>query len=305
MRAFLFSIPLSAALLRHLAFATLLLAFLSVCRPAYLAFRRSRAGYGVVFDSITGIPESLVSIRLITPQGQLVSTAVSDKHGRYRLLARPGQYVVEVAKDGYTFPSKYLKQHSSIYENILPSAKVIIKEYGMITKSIPLDPIESVGRSKVFGRRIHVGKRTQYLLAYASPFVFVIYPLWSGAWVAWGMFWAYVGVVLYRLFTHKPGQPAFGIITDRDSHEVVPRAVVRIFDARVNKLLETQVTGPRGRYAFVVRPGSYYVTIEKPGYRRTRINFPEIKQDAFTLAKDIHISRVALSPSTPTIAPAL
>ena len=44
------------------AYAVFLLVLLFVTRPAYLAFRRKRSGYGVVFNSVTGIPEPLKGI---------------------------------------------------------------------------------------------------------------------------------------------------------------------------------------------------------------------------------------------------
>jgi hypothetical protein len=97
------------------------------------------------------------------------------------------------------------------------------------------------------------------------------------------------------MFTYTPAQPTFGAITSAVTGEPIERAVVRIFRTRFDKLLETQITGPRGRYAFVVRPGSYYVTITKPGYRSVRLNFPAITQDGFALAKDVKLTRTGPS----------
>jgi hypothetical protein len=277
----------------HLAYAAILLILLRLSRPVYLAFRRRRAGYGVVFNSITGIPEPLVSIRLVTPgiNGQTVSSAVSDKHGRYRLTARPGEYLVQAVKAGFTFPSRYLKQQSSVYDNILPSAHIIVKEHGMIAKNIPVDPIDGAKRSKAFGFGLHLDKNIQYLLAYGSPVLLYLYPSMRRSAAAWLLFLGYLAVIIHRLFTFKPADPAFGAITDAATHEPVEQAVARIFNAKFNKLLETQVTGPRGRYAFVVQPGSYYLLIKKPGYRSVRINYPAIRKDGYVMAKDVALTR--------------
>jgi hypothetical protein len=273
----------------------LLLLLLRLSRPVYLAFRRQHSGYGVVFNSITGLPEPLVSVRLVTPgtHRRIVSTAITDRHGRYRLTAKPGEYRVEVVKEGVVFPSRYLKQKSALYTDLLSAARVVIKEYGIMTKNIAVDPVApSTKRSKAFRPHVQLGSATQYFLAYGTPFLLVLLPIAWDSRVAWALFWWYVVVVLHRMFTYKPPQPRFGTVRNAATREPVERAIVRIFGTKFDKLMETQITGPRGRYAFVVRPGSYYITISKPGYRTVRFNFPNIPQDGYALAKDVEMTRL-------------
>lgn len=285
----------TADLLWHVGYAVGLLLILHVSRPVYVAFRRRHSGYGVVFNSITGMPVALVGVRLRTrgEHGRIVATAVTDKKGRYKLTAKPGEYVVEAVKDGFVFPSRYLKQKSSVYDTLLPSAHIIIKDHGVITKNIPIDPVGEQKRSKVFRWHFRLSGGTQYALAYGSPFLLVLFPLWRHSLAAWAFFWSYVAIILVRMFTYRPPQPSFGTVTNASTHEPIPRAVVRIFSTKFDKLMETQVTGPRGRYAFVVRPGSYYITISKAGYRTVRLKFPNISKDGYALAKD-----VAMTPSS-------
>ncbi|OGL79509.1 hypothetical protein A3E39_00105 [Candidatus Uhrbacteria bacterium RIFCSPHIGHO2_12_FULL_60_25] len=281
----------------HIIFGLVLLGLLHLTRPAYLAFTRGRKGYGVVFNSVTGIPESLVSIRLVLPGqfGTPVSTAVSDKHGRYRLTAKPGEYIVQVVKTGFAFPSEYLKTHSSVYDNILPVSRIIVKDHGIITKNIPVDPVGG-GRAKLFSWRLHLNKNVQAGLGAVGPITLWVYPYLSKSVIAWVLYLLYVSAIGYRLFTFKPGQPAFGTIRDAETGELARNAVVRIFNAKANKLLETQITSERGRFAFVVHPGAYYVTIQKPGYKTTRINFPKIAQDAMSLVKDVRLKYAKEKP---------
>jgi 5-hydroxyisourate hydrolase-like protein (transthyretin family) len=284
---------ISYNLFLDLIYALVAVVILRLSHPVYIAFRKRRSGYGVVFNSITGQPEPLVAIRLVTATAsrQTVSSAVSDRDGRYHLTARPGEYLVEATKADFSFPSTHLKEHSSVYDNILPSAHIVIKDHGILTKNIPVDPVGAQGRSKIF-RTFHLGKGTQYVLAYGSPFFLVLYPYFREALLPWIFFWIYMADVVHRLFTYKPAPPAFGEIRNKETKEPVEQAVVRIFEAKFNKLLETQVTGPHGRYAFVVHPGSYYLVIQKTGYRTVRINFPVIKKDGFVMAKDIALQRV-------------
>ncbi len=283
--------PTLPDILLHLVFALILFALLRLSRSVYLAFRRRRAGYGIVFNSITGLPEPLVSVRLVTPGAfsQSVSTAVTDRHGRYRLPAHPGEYLVEVKKEGFLFPSTHLKERSTVYDNILPAARIVVRDHGVITKNIPVDPADVSTASRIFHGGSFLDKRTKYILAYLSPIALVWIPLIRGSWLLWLFFVGYLAVIIYRTFTFKPAPPAFGTITNAETKEPVSQAVVRIFSTEFNKLLETQVTGPRGRYAFVVHPGSYYLLIKKPGYRSVRMNFPAIKKDGFILARDVSL----------------
>lgn len=58
------------------------------------------------------------------------------------------------------------------------------------------------------------------------------------------------------------------MVYDAASRQTLGQTVVRIFDKRFNKLLETQVTDKDGRYAFFTGPNVYTVTAEKPGYEK-------------------------------------
>lgn len=291
---------LSTPLISHLSFLLVILALLHLTRPVYLAFTRRRRAYGVVFDSLTGIPLPLVTVRLVTPGAfaRQVASAVTDKHGRYRLLGRPGEFMVEVVKSGYNFPSQYLKGHTTVYDNLLQAPRIILKDYGMLTKNLPVDPSQDARRSQIFRRQLPaLPKNTQFMLAYVSPLLLLIYPLWIlPSVIGWLLYAGYLSVMLYRLFTFKPSQAPFGVIRNVETGETVQGAIVRVLSSKFNKVLETQVTGPRGRYAFVVHPGAYYVLIKKEGYKTVRINFPPVKKEGTLLAKDLSLK---LAPETP------
>jgi len=286
----------TADLLLHAAYAIVLILILRLSRPVYVAFRRKHSGFGVVFNSITGIPVALAGVRLRTrgEHGRIMATAVTDKKGRYSITAKPGEYIVEVVKDGFVFPSRYLRQRSTVYDNLLPTAHIIIKDYGVITKNIPVDPVGETRRSMVFRWHFRLSGGMQYALAYGSPFALVFFPMWRSSPASWAFFWVYVAVISVRMFTYKPPQPSFGTVTNAQTKEPISHAVVRIFGTKFDKLMETQITGPRGRYAFVVRPGSYYITISKAGYRTVRIKFPNIAKDGYALAKDVAMTPALL-----------
>jgi hypothetical protein len=60
----------------------------------------------------------------------------------------------------------------------------------------------------------------------------------------------------------------WGIVYDPATGKSLDRVVVRIFDKKFNKLLETQATDANGKYGFFVRRNVYYLTAEKDGYEK-------------------------------------
>ncbi len=267
--------------------------------PVYLTFKRHKEGYGTVFRSDTGEPLDLARIRLTDMHGITVTTAVTDKQGHYRLVVSPGEYFVDVTKEGYVFPSKYLNasERSVTYDNVIPSSHIRIKDHGIVTKNIPADPVHAVrARSKVFRRRIVLGENVQWLIAWISPWAAFAVPIFARITgiplvLSWGSAIVYAAAMGRRFITFKPGRGAYGTV--RDAHTGVPldRVVVRLFDAKFNKQLETLTTSEKGRYAFLVNAGSYYVRMNKEGYTTVQLNFPNIAKESYPLATDVKMKR--------------
>ena len=73
---------------------------------------------------------------------------------------------------------------------------------------------------------------------------------------------------LFRRLAIPPKPKNWGIVYDGTSRKPLSKAVVRVFDKKYNKLLETQVTDRDGKYAFFAGKNIYYVTADVPGYDR-------------------------------------
>lgn len=279
-----------------LIFAAFSAATLSITHRVYAKFNRSKSGFGTVFHSVTGKPIDLARIRLVDIHGLTVTSAVTDRYGHYRLTGIPGEFTVDVLKPGYVFPSVYLKAYkrSKLYENVLSSQKIKIKDYGIITKNIPMDPAgESPRSSRVFSRWLILSDNAQLSISYLSIF-FVLYPiLIPSHTVAWIIFAIHLIILMHRVFTFKPGKPQFGTVTDTASGAAIEQVIIRLFDASFNKILNTQITSPKGRYAFLVNKGSYYMTLQKEGYKPVRLNFPNITKDSYPLATNVRMKKTS------------
>jgi len=68
-----------------------------------------------------------------------------------------------------------------------------------------------------------------------------------------------------------PKPKSWGIIYDEKTKQPIGQGIVRIFETRFNKLLETQVTDAKGHYAFLVGKNEYELLAEKSGYEPKEI----------------------------------
>ncbi len=281
-------------------YALLLSGSYRVTLPVYLKFKRRKEGYGTIFNSYTGEPIDLARIRLVDAHGIPMATAVTDRYGHYRLIVSPGEYQLDVAKEGYTFPSVFLQkaERSATYDNIIPSSRIRIKDHGIMTKNIPIDPVHPQHRwSRVFRRWVVLNENTQLLVAWLSPFAALLFPAVVPMTLiarifTWIVALLYSGAMARRFITFKPGRGAYGTVTDVRSNAPLDRVIVRLFDSKYNRHLQTLTTSEKGRYAFLVNAGSYYILMNKDGYKTVRLNFPNIPNDTYPLATDVKMKRI-------------
>ncbi len=256
----------AAAVVPHLPFLYSLLA-----HPFRIIAMRRRKKWGVVFDAITQMPVDLAIVRLLDAEtGRIMRTAVTDQQGRYAFIVKPGSYRLTATKVGMTFPSVFLKEkkESARFIDLYHGEPVAVSAEDVITANIPLDPI---GSAKTPTRIVWegVGRRFQHgigILAIVTMVgVMVIAPsMFTAALLAGNV----IFYAVFRRVTSVRHPKSWGIVYDEETGKPLTNVVARVFDTAYDKLLETQVTDIKGRYAFLVGNNVYYVTFEKPGYRK-------------------------------------
>lgn len=240
--------------------------------PLLLFSRRKRRTYGVVYNAMTKVPLELATVRFYRmPDNRLIKQVITSPDGRYTAPLPPGQYRIQVIKTGFAFPSQYLKdakvdgQFLDIY-----SGQIIqtTEHEALVAANIPLDPSDAdafqAPRTLAFKRFM---RSLQMLMAPAgvlmSLAVFAINPsIFTGSMIVVQIF-----VLLLVLRLAKPKKPrGWGIVYDERTHKPVGNAVIRIFEPKYNKLVETALTDSLGRYSFLLGPNEYFATYNKPGY---------------------------------------
>ncbi|NQV90426.1 fibronectin type III domain-containing protein [Candidatus Uhrbacteria bacterium] len=254
--------------------------------PILFLWRRRRKGYGIVYNAISKTPVDLAVVRLFRIEsqdeatgahGRLVKSRVTDKGGRYYFLVPPGTYRIQVSKPGFTFPSDYLKDETTdgAYLDVYHGESLEVASDGVVvTANIPLDPSQAekyqapkaIQQRKILRALQHgiavVGFIGAVVFAIIRPNLFSI--LMVGI-------QALMYFVVRRLA--KPHRPiSWGIVYSKETGRPLSRVVARIFEPKYNKLLETQVTDSKGRYAFMLGPNQYFATFQKQGYKTNQID---------------------------------
>lgn len=240
-------------------------------QPLLLLGRRRRKKWGVVFNSLTKQPIDLAIVRLVHFESKLLmQSRVTDKFGRFAFVVKKGNYSLEVVKPGYLFPTQYLKakKEDVDYLDLYHGDKIEFLQDGVLTVNVALDPVASVETP----RRVLWRKTLQSLrhgLAFSAiPLGMVMLVVTPSIPTAL-LLLAQIGVyLLFRRIAMPAAAKSWGITFDAKTRKPVGRVIVRIFDKKFNKLLETQVTDSNGKYGFFVRRNVYYMTAEKQGYKK-------------------------------------
>ena len=100
--------------------------------------------YGIVYDSETKEPVSNAVVSIFDNEyGSLKETRISDKYGRFSILAQPGTYKLKAEKEGYFFPAKKTKKKSLLkdrkFKNPYTGGSFSLKSAGFIKYSVPMD----------------------------------------------------------------------------------------------------------------------------------------------------------------------
>ena len=240
-------------------------------QPLLLFGRMRKRKWGVVFNSLTKQPVDLAIIRLVHFETKLViQTRVTDKLGRYWFLAKKGNYLLEVVKPGYVYPTTYLANKAEDVEfvDLYHGSKLELQEGEVIAMNIPVDPVVSEETpTRVIARKF--ARVLRHSLAFSGVLLGMIVLVVSPNVVSALLLLAQIGVYLLFRRLALPAKPkSWGITFDAKTRKPLSGAIIRIFEKKFNKLLETQVTDANGKYGFFVRRNVFFLTVEKPGYKK-------------------------------------
>jgi hypothetical protein len=240
-------------------------------QPILLLGRKKRKKWGLIYNSLSKQAIDLAAVRLLdAATGRVVQTRITDKLGRFVFRAKPGLYRISAAKKDYIFPTGYLKdvKEDGKLVDIYHGENIKVKDESSVAVNIPMDPIsEKKSVKRLLWQRW--ARKVQHAIAIFGPVVTLVSFIISPSWWMGGLL--VFQVVTYLLFLRLavPKKPkGWGVIYDKRTRKPLKQAVVRIFDTKFNKLLETQITDARGNYGFFAKDNVYFITAEKQGYEK-------------------------------------
>lgn len=242
----------------------------------YLGRRRKGEPWGTVYDSVTKQPLDPVYIvaEKLLPDGgyKEVSSAISDIDGRFGFFLPAGTYYLKANKTHYIFPSKKLagQKTDEIYSDLYFGGPIESTGQEIINLNIPMDPAgfdwNEFAKSKSDFFRFYTKRQIWFNriknIIFVSGFAFSIFALViSPSWWNILMFSLYLGLYIFNYFWAKNRKP----ITLRSgvTGEPLPFAIVKLFLPDIDQQIKNVVADKFGKIFVLVRPGTYYYTIEE------------------------------------------
>ena len=275
--------------------------------PILFFWRRRRKEYGVIYNAISKTPIDLAVVRLFQltkedeakgKSGRLVKSRVTDKGGRYFFLVHPGRYRITATKAGFQFPTEYLQGElvDGSYLDLYHGEVIeVTSANAVVTANVPLDPSQAdkyqAPASVMWRKRLRV---LQHVVAAVGVIAALVFAVIRPTPFSIGMIVIQVVIYLLARRLAKPHKPiSWGIVTNKETGRPLSRVAARIFEPKYNKLLETQVTDSKGRYAFMLGPNEYYAMFEKSGFHSkeiTPIDYSQTKEPQ-GFSEDVEMSQ--------------
>ena len=233
-------------------------------------FAGRKKKWGIVYDSLAKLPVDLAIVRLYRVRdNRLLSTRVTDDTGRYSfLIEEKGLYRIHITHTDYRFPTVNLKgvKDDGEFKHLYHGDKIEIDEEESIDLNIPLDPLArepTVGDAlKRYWKKIwHNVAAYSGLVVGVVSFVIARTPL--------SLILLVVQILMFILYLRlAKGKKlrSWGTVYDRKSGQPLSHAVVRIFNQKYNRHLDTQVADRFGRYGFIVGKDAFYMDSIKQGF---------------------------------------
>lgn len=235
-----------------------------------LGLKKKNKPWGTVYDSVTKRPIDPAYV-VVSSGTEEIATAITDIDGRYGFSLLDGNYLLKANKTHYQFPSSQLrgKINDEMYDNLYFGDLFYVSAGEVINKNIPLDPVDFDWNEFVKGKgdyfKVHTAKevfrskliRFFYSLGFImSIFYLIFYPSLLNIFIPI----LYLGINFMGRYWVKKHKVVF--VKNAVTNEPMSFAIVKIFYADLDQEVKRVVSDMVGRFYLLVRPGTYYLTID-------------------------------------------
>jgi hypothetical protein len=231
-----------------------------------LGFREKGKVSGYVYDSVTKEPISQAIVKVFNEVHELVWTSVTDSNGYFKTIEmKDAEYYIKVEAKGYTFPSKIVFGKTDFpLDNVYHGDPFLTREEKIPDFSIPMDSEDIEESRKKLARFLSRTKplwKIFQLLLFVFGLVLTIYatfitPVWWN-FVMLSLYIIPLAALWYSFFAKKN---KYGFVRDTQKKEV-EGAIVGLNEGESEKLVSKRVTDELGRYRFIVKQGTYSLSV--------------------------------------------
>ncbi|OGY37210.1 MAG: hypothetical protein A3E36_01260 [Candidatus Andersenbacteria bacterium RIFCSPHIGHO2_12_FULL_45_11b] len=256
---------------------------------SFLSVRKRKDRWGIIVDSDFGRPIAQAAVQIFDAAfNRLKETQITGADGQFAFLLPFGRYYIIVSRPGFVFPARkkppttlrrgerlYLGEAFEIKDQDAEKIPHLI---------IPMDREEGApANSSLF--RLYWDKFIELIDKIGLVFLFAGVAINTYLFiVAPGILNTifeilYLILLLFKLYILLFHQKGIGMVVDKATHKIVRLAVVRLYDAATNRIVQTRVTNQNGRFFILAPRGEYTASIAKPGYKTLIIDKLQIKSN--------------------------
>lgn len=251
-------------------------------QPFYFLYRRKAKTVGKIFNTLTKTPVDLSIVRLIDQsKDTVIKSMVTGQTGAYIFLPPPGNYRVEVDKQGFAFPSTLAREYAEA-DVYLGEPITVETKHHVVDKHVPIDPAEQAFSPKGFFWN-KWKRRAAIAVSSIGPLISLLFVVISPSPLTWAfvILHALLLFVFFRL--HHKRQVKYGIVFD-EHRRPLSGVTVSLFSRQYNKLVAYYVSDVFGRYFFPAALGEFDVVINVPAYKKQEIHLnitPRMVDDGY------------------------
>ncbi|MFA7245460.1 MAG: carboxypeptidase-like regulatory domain-containing protein [Candidatus Magasanikbacteria bacterium] len=261
-------------------------------QPLLLLTKRKNQTVGKIFNSLNQDPVDLATVRLLDKENDKVAkTIVTGRNGEYLFLPDPGNYKVEVRREGFVFPSLF---SSLKFENEYKGENILINsKEDVVNKYVPVDPAEkNISKFNFYFNKWK--KRLAILLAFLAPlFAFLVVIFVRDWWTYAMLFLHLVLLFLFIRLSFGKKEKQYGRVFGEKKSSLVG-VTVSLYEKKRNRLIEYYVTDMFGRYFLPLAIGEYSIVFEKNGFEKKQIDISisSKEKEAEILKIDVMLDKV-------------
>ena len=245
---------------------------------ALFSLHRPKSRWGIVVDSDFGKPIAHAVVQVFEAKfHQLKDTQMTGPDGQFGFLLPPGQYYFVVSQNGFNFPA--LKKPSTVilHENehfyTGEEFESNMEDPDNIPRLvIPMDREETTVIPHLFFHRYIErilmfvdGIGITFLLAGGMVNTFFLLAVPNTITVAFELVYLLLfALKLYMITSHQRG---LGEALDEATGKPLDLAIMRLYDSKTNRIIQTRVTNVHGKFFLLVPKGMYTASISKLGYK--------------------------------------